>query len=368
MEIVHLILGKANPNRMNGVNKVVYQLASRQALSKRDVSIWGVTKDLNHNYGERPFQTLLFLAHKNPFKIDKRLKSKLIEERHNIVVHLHGGWIPIYFSLAVFLKKHSIPFVLTPHGAYNEIAMRRNKLFKKIYFLFFERVLLKNVSKVHSLGVSEVDGLNRIYKNDKSILIPYGFELNPKDFHLKNDSTFLIGYVGRIDIFTKGLDILLNSFKEVENVFGDVQLQIVGDGSDLDKLKSLAKEMGINKIHFFGSKYDDEKNEIINNFDLFVHPSRNEGLPTAVIEAASFSVPSLVTEATNLGALLTKYNAGIVVENDDIPSFIDGLNLAHEFYKKKELKIKGKNALRLLTEEFNWDKVVNDFDKLYQVK
>ena len=60
MEIVHLILGKANPNRMNGVNKVVYQLASRQSLSKRDVSIWGITKDLNHNYGERPFQTLLF--------------------------------------------------------------------------------------------------------------------------------------------------------------------------------------------------------------------------------------------------------------------------------------------------------------------
>lgn len=368
MEIVHLILGKANPNRMNGVNKVVYQLASRQSLSKRDVSIWGITKDLNHNYGERPFQTLLFLAHRNPFKIDKLLKDKLIEEKKKVVVHLHGGWIPIYFSLAVFLKRHGIPFVLTPHGAYNEIAMRRNKLFKKIYYLFFERVLLKNVAKIHSLGISEVNGLNRIYKNNKSILIPYGFELNQMNYNAKFDSAFVIGYVGRIDIYTKGLDILLSAFKEVEHFFGSVQLKIVGDGSDLDKLKSLAHEMGIKNILFLGSKYDDEKNEIINSFDLFVHPSRNEGLPTAVIEAASFSIPSLVTEATNLGDFITKYDAGIVVENDNISFFVEGLKLAFELYKKEELKVKGRNALRLLNIEFNWDKVVGDFDKLYQVK
>ena len=35
MEIIHIVLGKANPERMNGVNKVVFQLATKQAESGR---------------------------------------------------------------------------------------------------------------------------------------------------------------------------------------------------------------------------------------------------------------------------------------------------------------------------------------------
>lgn len=368
MEIVHLVLGKANPNRMNGVNKVVYQLAVRQALSNRKISIWGITNDLSHNYGERPFETLLFSAHKNPFKIDKSLKRKLIEKKKEVVIHLHGGWIPIYYSLAVFLKKNNIPFVLTPHGAYNTIAMKRSKFFKKIYYLLFERVLLKNVNKIHSLGKSEVDGLNLIFKNDKSILIPYGFEWNEKEYSKKPKTyNLLVGFVGRIDIYTKGLDILLNSYSKLEKKHQNVQLKIVGDGSDLNSLKEMSENLGIKNIDFLGSKYDDEKNTIINNFDLFVHPSRNEGLPTAVIEAASFGIPSLITEATNLGDYFKKYDAGIVVKNDNIEDFFQGLKKCYELNVKNELQEKGANALTLLKQEFDWGKVINDFDQLYQV-
>ena len=47
MEIIHLVMGKANPQRMNGVNKVVYQLATKQAEAGIKVQVWGFTKDLS---------------------------------------------------------------------------------------------------------------------------------------------------------------------------------------------------------------------------------------------------------------------------------------------------------------------------------
>jgi hypothetical protein len=152
MEIIHLILGKANPNRLNGVNKVVYQLASNQARKQREVAVWGITKSLNHNYGERNFKTILFPEMKNPFIIAKSLKESLLAKRGDVVFHLHGGWIPIYSSLSKYLFKNNIPFVLTPHGAYNTIAMQRSSFIKKIYFQFFEASLLKRVSKIHCIG------------------------------------------------------------------------------------------------------------------------------------------------------------------------------------------------------------------------
>ena len=94
MEIIHVVLGKANPSRMNGVNKVVFQLATEQALAGRKVSIWGITKSVEHNYGERPFETQLFKAQRNPFAISEELRKKLIAAKGNAIFHLHGGWIP----------------------------------------------------------------------------------------------------------------------------------------------------------------------------------------------------------------------------------------------------------------------------------
>lgn len=114
MEIIHLILGKANPNRMNGVNKVVYQLATKQAESGKNVSVWGITKDLTHNYGERNFETILFKAKKNPFLIGRNLKDSIRKKKGKATFHLHGGWIPTYSTISRFLSKNNIPFVITP--------------------------------------------------------------------------------------------------------------------------------------------------------------------------------------------------------------------------------------------------------------
>ena len=50
MEIIHLVLGKANPLRMNGVNKVVHELAEQQCASGLKASVWGITAQPVHDY------------------------------------------------------------------------------------------------------------------------------------------------------------------------------------------------------------------------------------------------------------------------------------------------------------------------------
>ena len=86
--------------------------------------------------------------------------------------HIHGGWIPVFYSLAKLMYQHQIKFVLTPHGAYNTIAMKRSSWVKKIYFALFEKKILQKTSKIHCIGKSEVIGLNQLFKNEVSILLP----------------------------------------------------------------------------------------------------------------------------------------------------------------------------------------------------
>ena len=126
MDIIHIVLGKANPERMNGVNKVVYELTTKQVEIGLKASVWGITKDKEKNYGERNFETLLFLHQRNPFAISKELKQTILEKKGTAIFHLHGGWIPLYYSLSKFLHSYKIPFVFTPHGTYTIGAMERN--------------------------------------------------------------------------------------------------------------------------------------------------------------------------------------------------------------------------------------------------
>ncbi|SDH68961.1 hypothetical protein SAMN04488062_11220 [Flavobacterium omnivorum] len=57
MEIIHIVLGKANFKRMNSVNKVVHQLARKQVNFEVKASVLGITKYKDNNYCERNFET-----------------------------------------------------------------------------------------------------------------------------------------------------------------------------------------------------------------------------------------------------------------------------------------------------------------------
>jgi len=365
MDIIHIVLGKANPERMNGVNKVVHQLAFRQASSGKNIQVWGITEDLTHNYGERNFKTRLFKKCKNPFAISSKLKNAIAQSK-NTTFHLHGGWIPTFWAVAKCLKKHNKNSVLTPHGAYNTIAMKTNGWRKKIYFQLFEKSVLKTMSKIHCIGASEKEGLEAIYPNRKQIVIPYGFDQSPLDSFIKtHNNTFVVGFIGRIDIHTKGLDLLTQAFSKFRKD-KDTKLWIVGDSNEMPILKRMLEDVGISKeTILYGSKFGMEKNDLIKQMDVFAHPSRNEGLPTAVLEAASFGIPSIVTKATNVGDYITQYDAGKCIQNENVEELVMALE---EFYLEWQAHTISKytaSTSTMLNKEFNWEGLVEKYDKLY---
>src|SRR6201996_597142 len=81
MEVIHLILGKANPDRMNGVNKVVHEMATNQVVNDYPVQVWGITAQPNHDYPDRIFPTRLFQSCRNPFRVDPALKQALLDRK-----------------------------------------------------------------------------------------------------------------------------------------------------------------------------------------------------------------------------------------------------------------------------------------------
>jgi glycosyltransferase involved in cell wall biosynthesis len=363
-------MGKANPDRMNGVNKVVYQLATRQAQAGIDVQVWGFTKDLSVNYAERNFATTLFLAPKFVFDLGPNFLNALNTlNRSTTVFHLHGGWIPPFFKAAKALKKAEFKYVVTGHGAYNTIAMQRSQWKKRAYFQLCEKFLLKNAAAIHCIGASEVTGLKAFFPNDRTILIPYGMEFNgptPEASEASEASKkFVFGFVGRLDYHTKGLDLMLEGFARHFSNDPSVVLWIIGDGEGRAEVITRMEELGItDNVVLWGSKFGEEKDALLQQMNVFLHPSRNEGLPSAVLEAAALSIPCIVTEATNVGEYISRYDAGLVLPNENAEKL--GLAMAYcTQIRPSLLKQMGANGAQMVASQFNWSYIVQQFNQLY---
>ena len=84
-----------------------------------------------------------------------------------------------------------------------------------------------------------------------------------------------------------------------------VELTLVGDGNQEEELKELAKGLGVfDMVVFKGYVNHDNIGEIYRNSDLFVLPSQNEGMGSALLEAMASGLPAIVTDTGGTSELL----------------------------------------------------------------
>lgn len=217
LKIIHLVLGKANPERMNGVNKVANELATTQTQLGFDVELWGIANDLEHNYPERNYKTVLFQQLSGSFKIDQDLIAAIEKVDPAIsVFHLHGAFIPQFSTLGKKFRKLGIPYVYTPHGALTEGAMSKGNLKKRVYLETIEKGLIKGAKAIQLLGRSEYENLTKLITTKNKVIIANGQNLRelPSNFEKGEMHPFpVFMFCGRLDRYHKGLDLFFEGFK-----------------------------------------------------------------------------------------------------------------------------------------------------------
>ena len=142
------------------------------------------------------------------------------QQKGEVVFHIHGALIREFYLVTKILRYKNIDYIYTPHGAFNEVALRKNHFLKSWYIDSFEKQILKHAKKVHFLGKSEFDHISKIVKLDNKIIIPNGqcFEELQFEFQrLEKKINPVFGFCGRLDIYYKGLDLLLESFADYIN-------------------------------------------------------------------------------------------------------------------------------------------------------
>ncbi|HHJ13109.1 MAG TPA: TIGR03088 family PEP-CTERM/XrtA system glycosyltransferase [Gammaproteobacteria bacterium] len=140
---------------------------------------------------------------------------------------------------------------------------------------------------------------------------------------------FCIGTVGRLEE-VKNQGLLLDAFIRLRQRYGDLAeracLMLIGDGSLRPELERQAKEGGVQEAVWFAGSREDVP-ALMRRLDLFVLPSRAEGISNTIMEAMASGVPVVATDVGGNAELVVTDETGQLVPPEDVDAMADALCL-----------------------------------------
>lgn len=188
--------------------------------------------------------------------------------------------------------------------------------------------------------------------------IPPGFEV-PEPLR---GSRFLLN-VGRYE-HKKGQDVLIRAFEQIADVFPDLSLVMIGaPGTDIDTIRELVARSPVSRrIFMIESVPHEHVPAYLKAALLFVLPSRREGLPFAILEAAACRKPVVAAAAVGVPELIEDRVTGRLVPVDDnnaLAEAISDLVVHHDLREQV-----ANNLHRLVSTEFTWRQAYEKYTSL----
>lgn len=175
------------------------------------------------------------------------------------------------------------------------------------------------------------------------------------------DNQPVIGFVGRLAA-DKGIADLISTFSCLRSRGHDCTLLIVGGLDDADPIgNKTAAKLSSSGIRWIGAL--DDPARIYSAMDLLLFPSYREGLPNAVLEAASSGRPCVAYDVTGTRDAIVNGETGLLVKMGSVPDLV----LAVEQYLLDEqLRHRhGSAAKRFVSREFSQERVWAELVDLY---
>lgn len=151
---------------------------------------------------------------------------------------------------------------------------------------------------------------------DTAIYAPVGIEQKRRMrlcYNLKEEP--VIGIIARLSD-VKGHDILIKALDIVRRQMPGVKLLIAGEGKTEAVLKSLVRTLNLETTVFF-YPLNHNPSEVLAVLDLFVMPSRQEGLGLSIMEAQAMGVAVVASRVGGIPSLIEDGRTGFLVEPED---------------------------------------------------
>lgn len=183
---------------------------------------------------------------------------------------------------------------------------------------------------------------------------------NVKD-SVKSDRPVHFLFMGEIGERKGVFDILRGMAGYPAELEGKIELRIGGNRHE-DELKKMIADNHLEKVvQFEGWVGGDKKIELLNWADVFILPSKNEGLPISILEAMSYAMPIISTPVGGIPEVVSEKN-GILVTAGNDKEIIEAMMF---FVNNRNEILKRGNASREIVAEYLPDYVMKSLKQIY---
>lgn len=262
---------------------------------------------------------VLYWENPDPLRgLDKNIN---LEHNHTYLVHslvktykeiklfkpdliIIGGLITSFALLTIFYSR----IKKIKYGIHSEsVDLKKRNLFKTFVRDLIYKFLLKEVNIIYPTSTLALKFLRKYSQKPRPYCFfpnsPDHIEFNKAITSIRNGNIYPVWqeplkvlYVGRL-VKLKGLDILLNAWKICELSVKNIELILLGDGSERKRLEELAEELELKHVTFLGSVDNKETLKYYAQSHLFVLPSIEEPYGAVVNEAISAGLPIILSNS-----------------------------------------------------------------------
>jgi glycosyltransferase involved in cell wall biosynthesis len=179
-----------------------------------------------------------------------------------------------------------------------------------------ERTMLRRATRVSATSDSSRDAAVRISPSMPIEMVSAGVPSGLFAIERKPEAFLL--YFGRLDIFHKGIDTLLEAVVILKKTRPDIELRIAGRGSSTERINAMIAELGLSSnVRLLGAVSDAERDQLLATAAIQLMPSRFEGFGLAAAEAMAAGVPLVAAAVGSLPEVVDAPRGGVLIPPSD---------------------------------------------------
>lgn len=219
-----------------------------------------------------------------------------------------------------------------------------------------EKTMIRRARRLTATSTATYELLRTIVDPDVPIDLVYA-GVPDELFDLPRNPERYLLYFGRLDIIQKGLDTLLDAMAVIVRNRPEVELRIAGRGKDMDRVRSMARELGIEpNLRFLGAVDEAERQRLFAGAAVQLMPSRFEGFGMVAAEAMAAGVPLIAAASGSLPEVVDAPRGGVLVPAGDERALADAaMRLLDDAAAREALSASARKSAR----RFEWGAVAD---------
>ncbi|MBS4009457.1 MAG: glycosyltransferase [Roseovarius sp.] len=313
LTILHI--GNYKDPPMHGVAHAIGGLAEAEAALGHEVHVYSPQRDFSSND--------VAIARARGFRLHGRGSPvvTLIEKRLIDVAHIHYLFEPRHFRFGEALKQYRVPYVVSPHGALDPMEFTRARvkgLKKRAYLRLVDRRMLSRAAAIRCVTEREKARVSAVLPAVATRVIPNCVPGPPSQQRPESGDGIRIGYLGRLDPYHKGLDLLAEVQESLLANGLAVEVVLAGKATERDRtsFEEFMNRRGDLNVRLVGPVHGEQKWSFLSGLTVYAQLSRWELFGISMIEAMLAGTPVLASASCDLAPELGMRDLALVTPRD----------------------------------------------------